>query len=242
VRYVDLLREIKRHPGTTTAIGLGYFIVLLGLAWMSMSGCPEAVTARGACIAWLAENPFWSSFYSNVMSTVAGVAVGLPVALELNRLALREQTLSQRRADLLRLVSGFTLIVQEIGYQRTFLAVIAEGARRGTLTQVLVNTSTWRSLSRDILPNLTGDRVSQDLAGRIIAHYDRIDTLQLQISTEISEAMSGRRPMNLPPFSATALDAIAANSETVIRTGKQLTLALEEHIERARSEAVPGDR
>jgi len=69
------------------------------MAWLSQaSGC-TAEEAVAGCQAWLWANPFWGNFYSNLMSTIAGVALGLPVALYLNRKAEQAQRVRERDAE-----------------------------------------------------------------------------------------------------------------------------------------------
>lgn len=96
---MELWREIRRHPFRVGIVAVAYVGILLALAWLSQeNGCLTDESERG-CWAWLWANPFWGSFYSNLMSTAAGVALGLPVALYLSAKADAVRRQDERDAE-----------------------------------------------------------------------------------------------------------------------------------------------
>jgi ABC-type spermidine/putrescine transport system permease subunit I len=86
-----------------TVGGMAYLGALLGVSWLSQAtGCADADAVAAGCPAWLLANPFWSSYWSNLTSTIAGVALGLPIALYLDRKAGEQQRDFEHRAELRR--------------------------------------------------------------------------------------------------------------------------------------------
>jgi hypothetical protein len=95
---VSVWRGVRDRPLPLLA-GISLYLLFLFLfAYLSVAGCSEAEVSTGACTVWLRANPFWSSFYSNLMATFAGAVLGFGVALDGYRRAQADRR-AQELAD-----------------------------------------------------------------------------------------------------------------------------------------------
>jgi hypothetical protein len=183
---VDRWRQFRSSRAAITAGGLGYIARLLGLAWLSQAtGCSGEEMAAG-CQAWLWANPFWASFYSNLMSTIAGVALGLPVALYLDRLLGEQRKAAERATERERATARLSMLLTNVlALRRELLIQFAnatgKGGPRGVNLRRL-DGSVWTALSRDVLVSLAvyGD-VGVDLATQLQEFYALLPSVQADI-------------------------------------------------------------
>lgn len=218
---------------------LGYVVVLLGMSWLSLAGgCPSILSTTWLCQAWLWENPFWGSFYGNLMSTIAGIALGLPVALYINRLAQREQVAQQRRAGIERIVAILELVSREVEVIRGYLPVIAERAGQQVRVQIPLPVGTWKALSRDLLPDLMGSEQGVAAARQLLSFYERVEILQVQMDEAVAERAMARLPANESPTFSHLLDAVRVNSERLSRSGEKLAPVLADLLDTTRGRAI----
>ena len=132
--------------------GTAYLCTLLGVAWLSQAtGCADADAVAAGCHAWLIANPFWSSYWSNLTSTIAGVALGLPIALYLDRKAGEKQQDFEHRAELRRRAAILEMLRRNIEAIELSAADIRNMFRQSSIPRTSVSTDAWNALSSDVL-------------------------------------------------------------------------------------------
>jgi hypothetical protein len=97
---MDPIGLVRTNPWKLLGWGSGYVALLLVMALLSVGGCSDDAVKTGDCTAaWLRGNPFWGSFYSNLMSTFVGAGLGLWAALWLSRKPEEAQRARERDAE-----------------------------------------------------------------------------------------------------------------------------------------------
>ena len=210
---------------TTLAIavgGLAYLLILGGVAWLSQAtGCADADAVAAGCHAWLLANPFWSSYWSNLTSTIAGVALGLPIALYLDRKAGEQQRDFERRAELRRRAAILEMLRRNIKAIGLSAADIRNMFRQNAIPRTSVSTDAWSALSSDVLTILAhyGDSAIET-AVHLDTFFQLVKRTQVEADRLTADVQRKLLTNQLEAFQVdmTVLDSSCAKVESLVPT------------------------
>lgn len=139
-------------------------------------------------------NSFWSSFCPNIVSTVVGIVIGVPIALWINSQAasVGERTRVEQERE--RLQRGLTVVLAAIDFNRErlqeFNAVLPNDQ---VPFDVGLDVSAWDVSRDEIVPFLK----NPDLQRRLAYHFSqfgtlaRLSTLYLDQVVGVASALQG---------------------------------------------------
>jgi hypothetical protein len=177
-------RGLRTHASIAVTL---FLIVLILLAWLSQnSWCPPWLPQEGPCTTWYSQNQFWSNFYSNLMSTMLGIAFGIPAGLYLNRQTEKGRILHEdknRDEDFLSLLK---IIFNHVSSIHNSLIVIAKLTNDGKLPFQRLDDQVWSSLSPELLSKLPSyGELGVGLAHDMSAFYLANRTIQNEVDLAI---------------------------------------------------------
>jgi hypothetical protein len=116
---------------------------------------------------------FWDSFWPNLASTVAGVILGLPVALWLNRRALEHGERIRTAGERTRVADALSVMGEVMKLNSSqldnLIKVLSEDK---ALFDPSLDTSAWESVRSDI-----SSEVDPNLRRRLAHHFGRLESL-----------------------------------------------------------------
>ncbi|MBF6989294.1 hypothetical protein [Cupriavidus sp. IK-TO18] len=138
-------------------------------------------------------NWFWAGFWPNVAATFLGVIAGVPVALWLNRLSIRQANARLRAGELEHLRVGLEAVLTAFNHNRPRIRALLEMPTDQFPLDLELDTSAWEVSRDQIVPVLR----EADLQRRIAYHFDRLQSLArlsalyLETVTGVTSALSG---------------------------------------------------
>lgn len=138
---------------------------------------------------------FLNAFWPNLAATVIGVALGLPVALYLNR-QLTKQMRAHEAAEKKRLLSdAISTLIESCGYNIRVLNNISDLARDGdVMRNPDLRTTTWDTLSGLLVSHLN----NPDLLQVASHHWLRLKRLE-NLNNHAFAMHTGQVPLPQPP-------------------------------------------
>jgi hypothetical protein len=139
-------------------------------------------------------NEFWDALWPDLTATIAGVIVGLPVALWVNRIALRATIRREESSSDARLRSGLESVVAALSHNKNELQALAGRFGQGRLPlEASLDISAWDE-SRDLIASALK---IPDLQRRLAWHFSRLKSvhhlnalyIELMIGTEKAAAV-----------------------------------------------------
>ncbi len=111
---------------------------------------------------------FWVQFLPNLLATLVGAAIGVPLGLWINRAAASHAERLRRQADIQRVLDALTSIVTVLRDNRSKLLELKEKYTNETaLLSTRLYTSAWDTLASDIGLGLP----DPDLRRRLAYHF-----------------------------------------------------------------------
>lgn len=137
---------------------------------------------------------FWSAFWPSLAATIVGIAVGLPLALWINRHAMahgeRQRRLNERNAVAHALAVLETAITENRKRLQRFANVLAENK---TLFDTGLDAATWEAVQAA----LTAELRDPDRRQRLAYHFSRLaavvklNDLYVRFAVGVESALSG---------------------------------------------------
>lgn len=142
------------------------------------------------------DGAFWLGFWPQLLATVIGVLVGVPVGLALNRLATDTLTAAQKKADAERLDGALASLAASIEMNRGPLRKMAELQTGHYLLEPGVETATWEAVKSEIVALAR----KPELQGALAVHFASVERaarlcdLLAQHSVGVQSSMSNAAP------------------------------------------------
>jgi hypothetical protein len=130
---------------------------------------------------------FWTDFWPNFVSTLIGVGLGVPVALQLNRLNVTHADRVRVAAETARVLEALTSMRRSLeGNLSRLQALLKERERGGLSYPLTLDVSTW-----DVLGvQLAGTIKDPVLLSRLAHHYDRLEQLR-RLNERLFDVVAG---------------------------------------------------
>src|SRR5947208_9315445 len=117
---------------------------------------------------------FFSAFWPNAAATLVGVILGLPVALWVNRLAVKGAARAARENQIQRVDHALQVLVSAMEANRNLLQEYAEILAASRLRwRLAVDTSAWDAIKEDFVAELTDPALRR----RIAFHFSQLSIL-----------------------------------------------------------------
>jgi hypothetical protein len=139
-------------------------------------------------------NDFLTAFIPNLAATLVGVGLGLPIALWLNRLALRGAEKTSKRADAQRVDHALDVLISAMQINASLLRdyekVLTASKVRWRLGLDVV---AWDAIKADFVADLTGSSLRREVAFHFyqLAMLTTLNQEYLQFSFGTNASMSG---------------------------------------------------
>lgn len=114
---------------------------------------------------------FWDQFLPNVLATLIGAAIGVPIGLWINRVAASHSEQRRREADAKRVSDALASIITVLRANRSRLLELKDGyAEERVRLDTSLDTSAWDTLGPDLALGLP----DPDLRRRLAYHFLRL--------------------------------------------------------------------
>jgi hypothetical protein len=118
---------------------------------------------------------FVTAFWPNAAATIVGVVLGLPVALWINRLALKNTERGAHRAQVQRLDHALQVLISAMESNQSLLAEYANVLSESKVSWRLnLDVSAWDAIKADIVAELT----DPDLRRQLAFHFMKLNALR----------------------------------------------------------------
>lgn len=199
-------------------VGFGVFLVAVtvgGLGWYSI----QVYNRPSGPLPWFLFQ-YWQSIVGGTIATVAGLLLGLPLAISVNNYATKVSTKSSldqaERSEYEKRSKLYGLLHNELNNSLPFLKRVAEGK----VELLRVSTAIWQSAS------LSGDlgRLSDtEVISCLVEAYDGIEVVNSLLSAWLSNKMrNDGADTGLEILTAAAQDSVAKVASAIDCINHQL--------------------
>lgn len=178
---------------------------------------------------------FLTAFWPNLAATLVGVALGLPIAMWVNRLALRGAERTARKSQAQRVDHALKVLISAMQANAVLLREYAELLESGMISwRLRLDVSAWEAIKGDFVAELTDPALRQQVA----FHFSQLVVLSainqefLGFNFGTNASMSGARDTRTQlcqTLKSMCID-LSAQGESLVTISKETQHALEKYI------------
>ena len=136
----------------------------------------------------VSENDFWITFLPNVVATLVGVILGVPIAMWLNRLSLSATNRRDEFEGRKRLRHGLEALIAALVHNQAALQAIAAQVVEGRIPfDSAIDAVAWDASRSEIVPFLR----DPDLHRKAALYFSRVESLR-RLTGMYLDVMLGR--------------------------------------------------
>jgi hypothetical protein len=137
---------------------------------------------------------FWSNFWPGLASTIAGIVIGVPIALWLTHYGASIQERARQAVELARLQRGLQSLATAVRHNAEGLRLFSGALQKNQVPfDIGLDVSAWDVSKQEIIPFLQ----DAEMQRRIAHHFTRIESLRrsaallLEQSFGVASALQG---------------------------------------------------